>query len=133
MRAEVKERCNTVTMAAIMAIESPNKIVDLVDKQLSDYMYTFPTAAKVSVKRLRQYVLTHFQSGPLAGLAQRTRPYRNPRIIAVIRDTFFMENGRTPSFASRFNHLFPVHQDNEGFSKREVPVPMVALVATAVS
>ena len=28
MRADVKERCNAVTAAAIMAIESPTKIAD---------------------------------------------------------------------------------------------------------
>ena len=37
------------------------------------------------------------------------------------------------SFASHFSHLFPVHGDDKGVPTHEVPVPMVALVATAVS
>jgi hypothetical protein len=37
------------------------------------------------------------------------------------------------SFANRFRSRFPVHQGNDGVVKREVPITMVALVATAVS
>lgn len=37
------------------------------------------------------------------------------------------------SFASQFGHLFPVHFADNGRPSREVPIPMVALVATAVS
>ena len=71
------------------------------------------------------------QNGPLSGLVRRTRPYRNKRIILVIRDLFF--TGGDTSFASCFGHLFPVHQDRDCVLVREVPVPMVALVSTAVS
>jgi Domain of unknown function (DUF6532) len=49
----------------------------------------------------------------------------------VIRDLYFA--GGNNSFALRFRELFPVHQGNDGMVLREVPVPMVALVATAVS
>jgi hypothetical protein len=61
----------------------------------------------------------------------RHQPYRNDRIIAAIRDLFFI--GGNKSFASRFNNHFPMSQDCNGVFMREVPVPMVALVATAVS
>ena len=61
----------------------------------------------------------------------RTRPYRNIRIINVIRDMFF--TGGTMSFANCFRDKFPTHQGNDGVVSREVPVAMVALVATAVS
>ena len=61
----------------------------------------------------------------------RTRPYRNPRIIAVLRDLYF--SGGTSSFAHRFRRQFPVHESDGGTVMREMPVPMVALVATAVS
>jgi hypothetical protein len=37
------------------------------------------------------------------------------------------------SFAHRFRSRFPVHQGSDGVVLREVPVAMVALVATAVS
>jgi hypothetical protein len=60
----------------------------------------------------------------------RTRPYRNNRIISVIRDLYFM--GGITSFASRFASDFPFHKDACGVKVIEVPIPMVALVATAV-
>ena len=60
----------------------------------------------------------------------RTRPYRNIRILTVIRDLYFL--GGPMSFACRFGSLFPRHQSEDGSMKREVPIPMVALVATAV-
>jgi hypothetical protein len=55
----------------------------------------------------------------------RAKPYRNNRIIRVIRDLYF--NGGKASFAHSFTYLF----SNAELDK-EVPVPMVALVATAV-
>jgi hypothetical protein len=60
----------------------------------------------------------------------RTKPYRNSRIISVIYDLYFM--GGVGSFAERFDSRFTIPQGPDGFSTREVPVSMVALVATAV-
>ena len=71
------------------------------------------------------------QRNPLNFLPKRTRPYRNIRIINVIRDMFF--TGGTSSFANRFHSHFPIHQRKDGVVSREVPISMVALVATAVS
>ena len=71
------------------------------------------------------------QSRVAGGLVVRSRPYRNTRIISVIRDLYF--TGGYMSFARRFHYLFPgieLSEDETGF---EVPIPMVALVATAVS
>ena len=48
----------------------------------------------------------------------------------MIRDMFFA--GGCASFANRYRDDFPIHQGNDGVVKREVPIPMVALVATAV-
>jgi len=59
------------------------------------------------------------------------RPYRNAHIILVIRDLYFA--GGISSFAYRFKSLFPTHTSNDGKVTRQVPVAMVALVATAVS
>jgi hypothetical protein len=59
----------------------------------------------------------------------RSKPYQNSRIIDVIRDVFF--RGSAP-FTSRFNYLFPTTETHDG-TIPEVPIPMVALVATAVS
>ena len=42
-------------------------------------------------------------------------------------------SGGTNSFANRFKDLFPVHRGDNALLSHEVPVPMVALVATAVS
>jgi hypothetical protein len=61
----------------------------------------------------------------------RTRPYRNARIITVLRDLFFA--GGTVSFAQRYHSLFPTYYNGDGVVTRQVPMPMVALVATAVS
>jgi Domain of unknown function (DUF6532) len=61
----------------------------------------------------------------------RSRPYQNDRIITAIRALYFA--GGTKSFAKRFQYLFPTYEVREGEVVREVPVHMVALVATAVS
>ncbi|KAI9447170.1 hypothetical protein BJY52DRAFT_1193540 [Lactarius psammicola] len=115
LRSEVKERCNAITIPVLLAIGSPSNIAQVARRQLSTYNYTFPIAATAQ---------------PLTGTYQRTRPYRNDRIISAIRDLFF--TGGKTSFASRFSNLFPVYKGPEGVSIREVPVPMVALVVTAL-
>lgn len=78
-----------------------------------------------------KFWLTSPQDNPHKFLPMRTRPYRNIRILNVIRDLFF--SGGNSSFAIRFRSDFPIHQGNDGVVSREVPIPMVALVATAVS
>ena len=60
----------------------------------------------------------------------RTHPYRNDRIITVIQDMFFVR-GAT-SFAQCFWYLFPTYKISHGQGVYEVPLAMVALVATAV-
>jgi len=42
-------------------------------------------------------------------------------------------SGGSSSFANRFRSEFPIHQGNDGVVSREVPIAMVALIATAVS
>ena len=64
------------------------------------------------------------------GLPLRTKPYRNSRIITVIRDLFFA--GGTSSISTRFDFMFPRFRGREGTLVPEVPPAMVALVATAV-
>jgi hypothetical protein len=59
-----------------------------------------------------------------------TRPYRNDRIITIIRDMFF--TGGASSFARRFRYLFPTFEGPHAEQIYEVPIAMVALVATAV-
>jgi hypothetical protein len=60
----------------------------------------------------------------------RSRPYRNDRIIIAIRDLYFFGDS---SLVVRFGELFPLCQNEDGSTSREVPIPMVALVSTAVS
>jgi hypothetical protein len=62
---------------------------------------------------------------------KRTLPYRNDRIIAVIHDLYF--TGFPTSFATKYADRFPLHHGDDGVARREVPIPMVALVATAVN
>lgn len=60
----------------------------------------------------------------------RSRPYRNPRIATLISDLYF--TGGRVSFAEQFLAQFPTHDGPNGEITREVPIPMVALVATGV-
>ena len=60
-----------------------------------------------------------------------THPYRNDWIVTVIRDMFFVD--RAASFAQHFRYLFPTYEFAYGQEVHEVPIAMVALVATAVS
>ncbi|KAH9019344.1 hypothetical protein EDB83DRAFT_2320776 [Lactarius deliciosus] len=114
-RSEVKERCNAVSVAPIIAVGSAADISRLIWKQLSGYNYIFPGAPG---------------NMGITGLVRTSQPYRNPRIIAVIRDLYFM--GGSTSFLARFHHLFPSYRGEDGVISREVPMPMVALVATAL-
>lgn len=61
----------------------------------------------------------------------RTRPYRNPLIITVIRDMYLV--GGRGSFSATLSSRFDTFEDSVGSVHLEVPKPMVALVATAVS
>ena len=58
------------------------------------------------------------------------QPYQNDRIITVIRNLYF--TGGPNSFSSRFSDTFPFDDGPSGVIARKVPIPMVALVATAV-
>lgn len=73
-----------------------------------------------------------YQIGGSSGkrLLKRSQPYRNERIINVIRDMYF--TGGVSSFAMRFDRFFPRYRDSQGVVRIEVPEAMVALVATAV-
>ena len=63
----------------------------------------------------------------------RTQPYHNKRIIQLIRVLYF--SGGSNSLSARFHHRFPTGfaHDGYGVMECEVPIAMVALVATAVS
>ncbi len=47
-----------------------------------------------------------------------------------MHDLYF--TGGTSSFAHCFKRQFPTHESSDGELLHEVPIPMVALVATAV-
>lgn len=59
----------------------------------------------------------------------RSRAYRNDWIIMVICDMFFV--GGSNSFATRFDNIF--RQGGVSPVRHEIPLPLVCLVATAVS
>jgi hypothetical protein len=59
----------------------------------------------------------------------RTKPYRNNQIISVISTLYF--TGGPSSFVSRFSDLFP-RVDGSYHGKKEMPIILTALVATAV-
>jgi hypothetical protein len=64
-------------------------------------------------------------------LVKCSLPYQNDQVTRVIRDLYF--TGGTNSFANQFRDLFPIHRGDNGQLSREVPIPMVALIATVVS
>jgi hypothetical protein len=99
--------CVAIVQAEFLAIRSDLDIIQLADKQLSQYNYTFPKATNVSACFTVDNWLTPFQGNPHHFVPMRTRPYRNIRILNVIRDLFFM--GGNMSFANRFRSRFPVH------------------------
>lgn len=100
-----------ITRVEFLSLGSALKVAEVVGKQLRDYRYTFPTSA--------------------TGMLKRTQPYRNSRIITVIQELYF--SGGVNSVAHRFGSHFPMSHGTDGVRKREISIPMVALVATAVS
>jgi hypothetical protein len=113
-RGDVKERCAQIVRGTFISIQSPGTIIDAVKKQLSQYNYTCPTATAIGVK----------------GIPMRSKPYRNDRIVTVLRAVFF--TGGSSSYAHRYAHKFPLFTSTDGVAMRGVPKPMVALVATAL-
>ena len=114
-----------------LSIGSVPTITQVVTQELSRYNYTFPTPPNVSTLFFCNSRLISVQSDPLRAVPNRARPYRNSRIIAVIRELCF--TGGANSFADRYHLRFPTSEGDDGRVVREVPVAMVALVATAVS
>jgi hypothetical protein len=82
-------------------LSAGQSLVKIVEKQLSHYHYTYPTSGHVSVILFGGLWLIFRQGNPLTALPLRTRPYRNPQIIAVIRQLYF--EGGTSSFVHRFD------------------------------
>ena len=60
----------------------------------------------------------------------RSKPYHNEWIIMAICELYF--TGGSKSFASCFKAQFLTYQGSDGTLHYEVPMPMVALVSTAV-
>src|SRR5712691_9759319 len=92
-------------------------------------LYIFSINCKLSESQ-QQHKLMFIQGPSGDRLLKRSQPYRNQRIINVIRDVYF--TGGVASFATRYHRLFPRYHDSQGVTKLEVPEPMLALVATAV-
>ena len=107
----------------------PAIIAQVATQQLLDYNYTFPTLSNISTSFFCSSWLISIQSNRAS--LNRNKPYRNIHIITVIWELFF--SGGTTSFAHRYHPRFPTFQDSNGDVVLEVPIPMVALVATAVS
>ena len=114
-----------------MGFASALDIIEYVRKQLSHYSYTFPKATFVRLVFLRYaFPLIACQSNAPNALVMHLRPYRKDRLICVIRNMYF--TGRATSFAKQFQYIFSTSKDRQGETIYKVPMPMVALVATAV-
>ncbi|KAH9039951.1 hypothetical protein EDB84DRAFT_1436917 [Lactarius hengduanensis] len=59
-----------------------------------------------------------------------TKPYQNMWIVDAVRTSFF--SGGNLSFATRYKYLFPSSETHDLVTVYEVPIPMLALVATAL-
>ncbi|KAN0130461.1 hypothetical protein V8E53_011724, partial [Lactarius tabidus] len=113
-RAEVKERCVAAVALLVNIHDTPTLIADLIEKQLNDnYNYIFP----------RRSATGHILSAP----PHRGQPYCSTVIISVLCDLFF--TGPVP-FVTQHQDLFPLSCGTKGATYREVPKPMVALIAT---
>ena len=112
------------------AIGEPTAIANYVTIQLQEYRYTCPSAQNVSYPFNPKFCLTLYNQPRNPGLVKRTLAYRNDWIIMALHKSFF--SGGSTSFAMRFDRLF-TSQDGISSVRRQVPLPMVSLVATAVS
>jgi len=74
-------------------------VAAVVERQLADYRYTFPLT-QVSFHFSALHNSKFCQGDPLKAVPRRTRPYRNPRIISVIKELYFGPG--TSSYAYRF-------------------------------
>lgn len=118
-------------MVEYLALDSSARVAERVEKERDNYGYIYPV--RVSERNHVWHMLIFLQNsaGPEnKRLLKRSQPYRNLRIIKVIRDVYF--SGGVSSFAARFNDQFPQEPDSQGVMKTRVPEHMVALVATAV-
>ncbi|KAI9441278.1 hypothetical protein H4582DRAFT_2073483 [Lactarius indigo] len=101
-RSEVKDCCNTIILGEFAAM-APEDIVNVVEWQRSGYKYVYPKGPKVpGANRL------------------------------VIHDLYFIGGTGNASFSVRFDQAFPHHTGDDGVTVCEVPIPMVALVSTAL-
>ena len=106
------------------------EIAHMVLKQLSSYNYTFPSDPHVHLTWGLSYLLTLSQ-GQGAGLVRHSQLCHNNQIITVIYDLYF--SGFPTTFAEKFKDHFLLHQGDDAKAHCEVPILMVALVATKVS
>lgn len=128
-RHKLKEYCDALVLPFFLGIkDDPNEIVSVVAMQVKDYHYIYPKAPNVSFSSLIDSN-SHFRQ--TATLVLRKRPYRNDRIITILQDMYF--SGGTKSFAAWFEQMFKRFKEHDGTTSLEVPVPMLALVAMAVS
>ncbi|KAJ7467313.1 hypothetical protein B0H11DRAFT_2284430 [Mycena galericulata] len=86
---------------------NPQKIKELVDEQLQDHRYIFP-------------------SDPVTGRLKTDEPFLHPALVAVLKQGVF-----TGQFKAKIQHLF-ISTRKKSPTKVEVPDPMVALAATAI-
>ena len=130
MRGKVKDYCTNLVLPFFSAINNPNEIVALVTRQLENYHYIYPTAHNVSTVHCL-LVDSNSLFCQTTNLVIHARPYRNDRIIKTLRELYF--SGGRKSFAARIDYKFTTFEERDGTISQEVPVPMLALAATAVS
>ena len=125
----MKDRCNAITLPEFRALRPATNIALIIERQLSNYNYVFPF---VSVTLQFQPKLTQPQPNNAQGTSRRGMPYRNDQIFSVIYNLYFTGWNVSGPFSRHFQGWFPVHEGIDGVVRREVPIPMLALVATAV-
>ncbi|KAF8271653.1 hypothetical protein EI94DRAFT_1698052 [Lactarius quietus] len=103
---EVKEGCSALMLLILTAMVSPTVIAAFITDQLSNYNYTFLKVPKG---------IGH------GNLVMRSKPYRNEHLIQIIREEYFT----SPSTGKITLKMMAT-------TVYKVPIPIVALVATAM-
>ena len=93
-RGVVKDCCASIVQIAMLTVPlnmGPplTQISQIVERQLSQYHYIYPTSGHVSFFFWGRIQLIFHQGNPITAPALCARPYRNPWMISVIRQLYF--------------------------------------------
>ncbi|KAN0141135.1 hypothetical protein V8E53_000891 [Lactarius tabidus] len=121
IRSEVKDACMIITAGAFLMFGSPLDIIDYIGKQLSHYTYTFPKAKLVPSNGLTVKYAQRV-GDVIAAISKQSHHHCDPGALLC---------RRYQVICKAIPLSFPTYETHEG-EVSEVPIHMVALVATAL-